>query len=121
MAIELPELLVQNAPEWRGWLADNHDQVPGVWLVLHKKGGQVTELTYEAAVLEALCFGWIDGQQRARDSGSSALRFTPRTKRSRWSPSNVERVARLEADGRMTQAGRSAVEAAKADGRWPGS
>lgn len=90
-----------------------------MWLVVHKKGGQVTELTYEDAVLEALCYGWIDGQQRARNAGSSALRFTRRTKRSRWSQSNVQRVARLESEGRMTPAGRAAVDAARADGRWP--
>jgi uncharacterized protein YdeI (YjbR/CyaY-like superfamily) len=121
VATELPELLVRNASEWRSWLAAHHDHEPGVWLVLHRKGGHITELTYESAVLEALCFGWIDGQQRARDAGSSALRFTPRTKRSRWSQSNVDRVDRLESEGRMTPAGRAAVDAAKADGRWPTS
>lgn len=118
MAPELPELVVPDAPAWRAWLAENHRESPGVWLVLHKKGGTVTGLLYEAAVLEALCFGWIDGQLRARDAESSAIRFTPRSPKSRWSQSNVERVGQLEAEGRMTPAGRSAVDAAKADGRW---
>ena len=118
MAPELPELLVPDAPAWRAWLAEHHAESPGVWLVLSKKGGTVTGLQYEDAVLEALCFGWIDGQLRTRDAGSSAIRFTPRTRTSRWSKSNVERVARLEAEGRMTPAGRAAVEAAQADGRW---
>lgn len=114
MAVELPELFVRNATEWRAWLEVNHAEKPGVWLVLHKKGGQVTELACEDAVLEALCSGWIDEQQRSRDAGSSALRFTPRTKRSRWSRSNVARVSRLEAEGRITPAGHAAVNAAKA-------
>ncbi|MDQ0260876.1 YdeI family protein [Sinomonas atrocyanea] len=118
MAPELPELVVPDATAWRSWLAENHRESPGVWLVLHKKGGTVTGLAYEPAVLEALCFGWIDGQLRARDAQSSAIRFTPRSPRSRWSQSNVERVGRLEAEGRMTPAGRAAVDAAKADGRW---
>lgn len=118
MAPELPELVVPDAPAWRLWLAENHLASPGVWLVLHKKGGAVTELVYEPAVLEALCFGWIDGQLRARDAESSAIRFTPRSPRSRWSRTNVDRVAQLEAEGRMTPAGRAAVDAAKADGRW---
>lgn len=118
MAVELPELLVPDATAWRAWLEDHHAESPGVWLVLHRKGGDVTALTYEAAVQEALCFGWIDGQARARDAGSSALRFTRRRRTSSWSPSNVARVARLEAEGRMTPAGRAAVDAAKADGRW---
>ncbi|WP_369046386.1 YdeI/OmpD-associated family protein [Sinomonas sp. P10A9] len=118
MAPELPELLVADAAEWRSWLAENHAESRGVWLVLHKKGGTVTGLQYEPAVLEALCFGWIDGQLRARDAESSAIRFTPRSRTSRWSQSNVDRVGRLEAEGRMTPAGRAAVDAARSDGRW---
>lgn len=118
MAAELPELLVPDADAWRGWLAEHHADSPGVWLVLHKKGGNVTGLQYEPAVLEALCFGWIDGQLRTRDAESSAIRFTPRRRTSVWSKTNVDRIGRLEAEGRMTDAGRAAVEAAKADGRW---
>lgn len=62
MAAELPELLVPDARAWRAWLEENHASSPGVWLVLHKKGGSVTTLTYAQALDEALCFGWIDGQ-----------------------------------------------------------
>ena len=116
---ELPELLVSDAAAWRKWLEENHDTSPGVRLVVGKKGGEVTALGYDVAVEEGLCFGWIDGQAGRRDEGSYRIRFTPRTKRSQWSRSNVERVARLEAAGRMSDAGRAAVDAAKADGRWP--
>ncbi len=118
MADNLPDLLVADATQWRDWLLEHHDSAAGVWLVLHKKGGDVTALTYEDAVLEALCFGWIDGQARRRDEGSSFQRMTPRGPRSRWSARNVERVGRLEAEGRMHQSGREAVKAAQADGRW---
>ena len=118
MAAELEELLVSDAAAWRAWLEAHHAQSPGVWLVLHKKGGSVTGLDYEAALQEALCFGWIDGQGRRRDEGSSFQRMTPRTPKSVWSARNVDRIARLEAAGRMTPAGRAAVESAKADGRW---
>jgi uncharacterized protein YdeI (YjbR/CyaY-like superfamily) len=118
VAIELPELLVPDAEAWREWLAENHSSAPGAWLVLTKKGGTTTELTYEQAVLEALCFGWIDGQARSRDAETSFQRMTPRRPRSPWSKVNVERVERLEREGRMTEAGRAQVEAAKADGRW---
>lgn len=114
------ELLVPDAAGWRAWLAAHHADTAAVWLAITKKGGTVTSVTYEQAVEEALCFGWIDGQARRRDEGSSFLRFTPRGPRSKWSVSNVERVARLEAAGRMTDAGRAAVEAARTDGRWPG-
>src|SRR3954451_12069710 len=118
MAVELPELLVPDAAGWRAWLADNHASSPGVWLVLTKKGGQVTRLDYAAALDEALCFGWIDGQVGRRDEGSMRQRFTPRRARSAWSKRNVEHIARLSAEGRMTPAGQAAVDAAQADGRW---
>ena len=115
---ELPELLVRDARALRTWLAENHATSSGVRLVLGKKGGNVTELTWDAAVDEAICFGWIDGQAGRRDEGSWTVRLTPRRQKSRWSKKNVERVERLEAEGLMTAAGRAAVEAARADGRW---
>jgi uncharacterized protein YdeI (YjbR/CyaY-like superfamily) len=118
MVAELPELLVPDATAWRAWLADNHASSPGVWLVLTKKGGQVTELDYAAALDEALCFGWIDGQVARRDEGSMRQRFTPRRPKSAWSRRNVEHIARLSAEGRLMPAGQAAVDAAKADGRW---
>lgn len=118
MAIELEELLVKDAAEWRSWLEQHHATSPGVWLVLHKKGGNTTELDYEAALQEALCFGWIDGQGKRRDDDSSLQRMTRRGPKSVWSARNVDRIGKLEAAGRMTSAGRAAVEAAKADGRW---
>jgi uncharacterized protein YdeI (YjbR/CyaY-like superfamily) len=118
MPVELEELLVPDVAGWRTWLEEHHESSPGVWLVLHKKGGAVTSLVYPAAVEEALCFGWIDGQGRRRDEGSTFLRMTRRRPRSGWSASNVERVARLEREGRMHESGRAAVRAAQADGRW---
>lgn len=115
---DLPELVVPDAATWRAWLAENHATAPGVWLVLTRKGGTTTTLTWDQAVDEALCFGWIDGQARSRDAGTSLQRMTPRRPRSAWSAKNVARVERLEREGRMTDAGRAQVEAARADGRW---
>lgn len=117
-AVDLEELVVPDAEALRAWLLDNHDTSPGVWLALTRKGGSVTSLTWQQAVDEALCVGWIDGQGRARDRETSSIRFTPRRPRSPWSQRNVANVARLEAQGRMLPAGWRAVEAAKADGRW---
>lgn len=118
MAIELDELLVKDAGEWRTWLEQHHSTSPGVWLVLHRKGGNTTQLDYEAALQEALCFGWIDGQGKKRDGESTFQRMTRRGPKSVWSARNVDRIGKLEAAGRMTAAGRAAVDAAKADGRW---
>jgi uncharacterized protein YdeI (YjbR/CyaY-like superfamily) len=118
VAEELQELVVPDAAALRAWLVEQHAASPGVWLALTRKGGTTTTLTWQQAVDEALCFGWIDGQARKRDEQTSCVRFTPRRPRSMWSARNVEHVARLEAEGRMTAAGRAAVEAARADGRW---
>ena len=115
---ELAELLLPDSEAWRAWLDSHHGDHPGVWLVLHKKGGQTTALTYAQALDEALCVGWIDGQIARRDEGSYLQRFTPRRPNSRWSARNVEHVARLTQAGRMRPAGLAAVERAKADGRW---
>ena len=115
---DLEELLVPDAATWRAWLEEHHADSPGVWLVLTKKGGTVTALNRAAALDDALCFGWIDGQARSRDAETSYQRMTPRTARSRWSQVNVGLVARLEDEGRMAPAGRAACDAAKADGRW---
>ncbi|MEO3744216.1 YdeI/OmpD-associated family protein [Plantactinospora sp. B5E13] len=115
---DLDELIVADAEALRAWLSANHATSPGVWLALTRKGGTVTALTWQQAVDEALCFGWIDGQARKRDQETSWIRFTPRRPRSAWSQRNVAHVARLEAQGRMLAPGRAAVEAAKADGRW---
>ncbi|NAZ84538.1 YdeI/OmpD-associated family protein [Kineococcus indalonis] len=116
--LELPELLVADARALRAWLAVHHASSPGVWLVLGRKGGALTSLTWQQAVDEALCVGWIDGQGRKRDEQSSLVRYTPRGRRSAWSQRNVANVARLREQGLVLPAGLAAVAAAQADGRW---
>jgi uncharacterized protein YdeI (YjbR/CyaY-like superfamily) len=122
----LPELIVANVAAWRAWLRKRHGEPDGVWLVLAKKGiTRPTSLTYDEALEEALCHGWIDGQTRRRDEATYLQRFTPRRRRSSWSKRNVGIAERLIAEGRMHPAGLAEVERAKADGRWqaayPGS
>ena len=119
MPPDLEELLVADALAWRAWLGENHRREQGVWLVLAKKGvTHPTSLRYDAALDEALCHGWIDGQVRKGDERTYRQRFTPRRPRSQWSKRNVAHVQRLLGEGRMLPAGLAAVEAAKADGRW---
>jgi uncharacterized protein YdeI (YjbR/CyaY-like superfamily) len=119
MAIESPELIVRDAAAWREWLGENHADPTGVWLVLAKKGTEKpTSLTYDQALEEALCHGWIDGQARRRDEATYRQRFTPRRKRSAWSRRNTGIAERLRAEGRMHPAGHAEVARAKADGRW---
>ena len=116
---ETPELLVGDAAAWRAWLTANHATTPGVRLVLAKKGvSKPTRLTYDEALPEALCYGWIDGHLTRRDNLTYRVRFTPRRARSSWSRRNVETAERLIAEGRMRLAGLAEVERARADGRW---
>jgi uncharacterized protein YdeI (YjbR/CyaY-like superfamily) len=75
-------------------------------------------LTYAQALDEALCSGWIDGQNRSMDKHTYRQRFTPRRTRSLWSARNVQHITRLTAEGRMRARGMAEVERAKADGRW---
>lgn len=66
----------------------------------------------------ALCWGWIDAIRKSFDEKSFLQRYTPRGPKSVWSQINIDNVARLTAEGRMTEHGLKQVEAAKADGRW---
>lgn len=119
MAVEPQELLVADSPAWRAWLGDHYNEASGVWLVLAKKGTlEPTSLTFDEALEEALCHGWIDGQVRRRDEATYLQRFTRRRERSTWSRRNVEIVERLLSEGRMDPAGIAEVERAKAAGRW---
>ncbi|WP_375401742.1 YdeI family protein [uncultured Amnibacterium sp.] len=119
MPDELPELIVFDAIAWHEWLDEHHAAGAGDWLRLAKKGTTVpTSLTYDQALDEALCSGWIDGQVRRADQVTFAQRFTPRRLRSVWSQRNTALIERLTAQGRMRPAGLAQVERAKADGRW---
>jgi uncharacterized protein YdeI (YjbR/CyaY-like superfamily) len=116
---ESGELVVSNARAWRDWLERNHVDQAGVMLVLAKKGTtSPTSLTYDQALEEAICFGWIDGQVRRRDEQTYLQRFTPRRARSRWSKRNTTLAERLISENRMQASGIAEVERAKSDGRW---
>jgi uncharacterized protein YdeI (YjbR/CyaY-like superfamily) len=103
-------LYVTTAAAWREWLAANHATRPEIWLVFYSKGSGQPSLPYNDAVEEAICFGWIDSIVKKRDEQSRAQRFTPRRPRSPLSEMNKERVRRLAAAGKMTQAGLSAAD-----------
>jgi uncharacterized protein YdeI (YjbR/CyaY-like superfamily) len=118
-AQDRPELIVPDRAAWRRWLAAPGRETGGVWLVLAKKGTvRPTSLTYDEALEEALCQGWVDGQLARRDDATFRRRFTPRRAGSAWSKRNTVLVERLTAAGRMRPAGLAAVERARADGTW---
>lgn len=100
------------------WLDANHATAAELWVRIFKKGSGRPSVTWTDCVVEALRFGWIDGQKQAGDEASYLQRLTPRRTRSNWSTKNREHAERLVAEGRMTAAGLAEVEAARADGRW---
>jgi uncharacterized protein YdeI (YjbR/CyaY-like superfamily) len=108
----------ETVPEWRAWLAVNHLGSDGVWLVFWKASTGRPRIGYEEAVEEALAFGWVDSKNVSIDDERTMLWFTRRKANSPWSLTNKERIARLEASGRIADAGRGAVRAAKANGMW---
>ena len=115
---DAPHVHADDAPAWRAWLEANHATARGVWLVTWRPASGRAGLDYEAAVEEALCFGWIDGTAGRVDDVRSRLYFAPRKPRSGWAATNKARVERLIREGRMAPAGLAAIEAAKSNGAW---
>jgi len=107
-----------SAASWARWLKRHHASAAGVWLRIAKKDSGIASIDYPAALEEALCWGWIDGQRKSEDAQYFLQRFTPRTRRSIWSQINRAKVLKLIDEGRMQPAGHAEIERAKADGRW---
>jgi uncharacterized protein YdeI (YjbR/CyaY-like superfamily) len=115
---DLPIYHPRERAAWRAWLAANHDSARGVWVAAWRKISGRDSVAYEALVEEALCFGWIDSTVNVLDDERALQLMTPRKPKSSWTRLNRNRVAALESQGRMTDAGRRAVETAKANGSW---
>jgi len=118
MPRDLPELQPRSRQAWRTWLQKHHATSSGVWLVYAKKHTGIPSLTYNDAVEEALCFGWIDSLMHPMDDARYKQIFTPRKPTSAWSALNKKRVEKLIAGGLMTDAGMKMIELAKTNGRW---
>ena len=120
-AIEVNPAHVQefiDADAFHEWLSRHHDQQSEVWIKIHKVGSGLPSITAKQAIDVVLCWGWIDAVRKSFDEQSFLQRYTPRGKKSIWSQINVDNVARLIKEGRMTEHGLVHVAAAKADGRW---
>lgn len=100
------------------WLAKHHDSETEVWIKMHKKASGLPSINAVEAIDAVLCWGWIDAIRKGLDEISFLQRYTRRGKKSTWSQVNVDNVARLIEEGRMTEHGLREVDAAKADGRW---
>jgi uncharacterized protein YdeI (YjbR/CyaY-like superfamily) len=111
-------VLAPDAATWRAWLEENHPVSRGAWLVRARPGSDLQVVDYEDAIMQALCFGWIDGPVRVFDELTSGLWFAPRRPSSGWAATNKARLLLLEERGLMAEAGIRAVEVAKANGAW---
>ncbi len=103
---------------WRAWLDHHHRTARGVWVATWRKASGRSAVPYAQLVEEAICFGWIDSTVNILDDERGLQLMTPRQPKSTWTRLNRQRVAALEADGRMTESGRAAVEIAQANGYW---
>lgn len=115
---ELPVLIFGDQLSWHNWLEENHNQTKGVWLKIAKKSSGKTSVSYDNALKEALCYGWIDGQKQSYDNEYWLQKFTPRGTKSIWSKVNVIKAEELIKSGMMQTPGSKAIELAKKDGRW---
>lgn len=115
---DAPHVHADDRATWRAWLEANHATARGAWLVTWRSRSGRVRLDYEAALEEALCFGWVDSTGGHVDDERGKLYFAPRKSRSVWAASNKARVERLIDEGRMAPAGLAAIERAKANGSW---
>ena len=116
---ETPIKSFASSKQWNEWLAMNYAiSNNGIWLRIFKKDSGEATITYDEALDEALCFGWIDGQKKAYDEKSWLQKFTPRRSKSIWSKRNKARVILLIEEKRMQPPGLKEIETAKKDGRW---
>lgn len=104
--------------DWGAWLAANHATQTEVWLLYHKKGSGTPSVDWQEAVVEALCWGWIDGIRKSLNETQWIQRFTPRKPGSNWSRINRAHAERLVAEGRMQPSGLRHLKIAQDNGRW---
>ncbi len=119
--VKVDALKVREYEDGKGfyqWLSLHHQTEDEVWIKIHKLGSGLKSITPVQAIDAVLCWGWIDAIRKGFDGESFLQRYTPRGRKSIWSQINVDNVARLIAEGRMTEHGLRHVDAAKADGRW---
>jgi uncharacterized protein YdeI (YjbR/CyaY-like superfamily) len=102
-------LYLTSRAKWRAWLARNHKTENEIWLIYFRKETGKPRISYDDAVLEALCFGWIDSIEKRIDDERFAQRFSPRRKTSGLSEMNKDRVRELIRERKMTKAGLDAI------------
>lgn len=114
----MEELIFETRTDWRQWLAANHSISEGIWMVYYKKHTKRACVSYNDAVEEALCYGWIDSIVKTVDNEKYKQKYSPRRKNSVWSKVNKARVEKMIKEGLMTPFGLRKIEEAKKNGQW---
>ena len=116
--VHIKAFYAESRKDWRNWLNEKHLIEKSVWLIMYHKDSKNSSVSYEDAVKEALCFGWIDSKPNKRDNESYYMFFSQRKPKSNWSKSNRERAAKLIEQGLMTMAGQKMIDLAIKTGTW---
>lgn len=114
----VPTFHAKDRTAWRNWLIAYAHTTPNLWLIIYHKSSEIPSVSYDEAVDEALCFGWVDSKPNKRDHESYFQYFSKRNPKSNWSRVNKDKIARLIAEGLMAEAGYAMIEQAKANGTW---
>ncbi|MCU6709966.1 YdeI/OmpD-associated family protein [Paenibacillus sp. J5C_2022] len=115
---ELPIMRFDNAAAFQTWLEQNYNDSAGIRLQIAKKNAKTATVTYQEALDEALCYGWIDSQKEKLDEQYYLQRFTPRKPSSIWSKINKDKAEALIQQNRMKHPGYAAIEIAKKNDMW---
>jgi uncharacterized protein YdeI (YjbR/CyaY-like superfamily) len=107
---ELELIYFKSRESFRSWLLKNHDESPGIWIIFYKKHITIECIGYNAALEEALCYGWIDSIIKKIDNDRYARKFTPRTDTTKWSEINKKKVIDLIQSGKMTEIGLKKID-----------
>lgn len=115
---EVKATVAKDSNEWRKWLEQNHATEKSVLLIIYKKDSGTPSVTYDEAVDEALCFGWIDSKPNKRDENSFYQFFAKRNPKSNWSRVNKQKIERLLKANKIAPAGLEIIEIAKQNSTW---
>jgi uncharacterized protein YdeI (YjbR/CyaY-like superfamily) len=118
MPADTIRLTPKDRKAWRSWLQKYGTKEAAVCLIFYKKGSGKSNISYNDAVEEALCFGWIDSIVQPIDEEKYMQRFTPRKVKSVWSAINKKRVEQMIAQNLMMPAGMEIIDVGKKNGSW---
>jgi uncharacterized protein YdeI (YjbR/CyaY-like superfamily) len=104
--------------EWRKWLEKNCQSEKSVWLIVYQKKSKTPGVRFHDAIVDALCFGWVDSKAIPRDDESFYLLCSPRNPKSTWGKVNRERAEEMMKQGLMMPGGQAAIDIAKKTGTW---